>query len=182
MISERDHKYHGKTRLLMGFLAIQMLFITGCGYRVTPGGEYIDKSIQTVFVDNLANKTSEANLENTIRSAFIDQFIRGRRLKLVDSRNAADAIFRGSIDNLTTAPLSYQKDNLAAEDRITVTMELVLEEKGVGKIIWADKGFSATQDYTFSGIIARERNRNAALIKLSNDSAEKAYRLMMSGF
>jgi hypothetical protein len=182
MISERNHKYHGKILLLMGFLAIQMLFTTGCGYRVTPGGEYIDKSIQTVFVDNLANRTSEANIENSFRSAFIDQFIRGRRLKTVDSREAADAIFKGSIETLLTAPLSYNKDNLAAEDRITVTMDLVLEEKGTGKIIWADKGFSATQDYTFTGIIAREGNRNAALIKLSNDSAEKAYRLMMSGF
>jgi len=182
MISERDHKYHGKTLLLMGFLAIQMLFTIGCGYRATPGGEYIDKSIQTVFVDNFANKTSEANLENTIRSAFIDQFIRGRRLKLVDSRNAADAIFRGSIDNLTTAPLSYQKDNLAAEERMTMSMELVLEEQATGKVIWTDKSFSATQDYPFSDVTTKERNRKNALVKLSNDSTEKAYRSMMSGF
>ena len=182
MLSGRKHKVLQGNLFIISVALIQILFISGCGYRVTPGGEYIDKSIQTVFVDNLANRTSEANIENSFRSAFIDQFIRGRRLKTVDSREAADAVFKGSIETLLTAPLSYNKDNLAAEDRITLTMDLVLEEKGTGKIIWADKGFSATQDYTFTGIIAREGNRNAALIKLSNDSAEKAYRLMMSGF
>jgi len=182
MLTGRKHKILQGNLFIIGFALIQLLFISGCGYRFSPGGEYIDKSIQTVFVDNFANKTSEANLENTIRSAFIDQFIRGRRLKLVDSRNAADAIFRGSIDNLTTAPLSYQKDNLAAEERMTLSMELVLEEQATGKVIWTDKSFSATQDYPFSDVTAKERNRRNALVKLSNDSTEKAYRSMMSGF
>jgi len=182
MLTGRKHKILQGNLFIIGFALIQLLFISGCGYRFSPGGEYIDKSIQTVFVDNFANKTSEANLENTIRSAFIDQFIRGRRLKLVDSRNAADAIFRGSIDNLTTAPLSYQKDNLAAEERMTLSMELVLEEQATGKVIWTDKSFSAIQDYPFSDVTAKERNRRNALVKLSNDSTEKAYRSMMSGF
>jgi hypothetical protein len=159
-----------------------MLFTSGCGYRISSGGEYIDKNIQSVFVDNLTNGTSEANIENIFRSAFIDQFIRGGRLKLADSRETADCVFKGRINALLTSPLSYNRDNLAAEERITVTMELVLEENGAGKTIWSNKGFLVTQDYTFTGIIEREKNRNAALIKLSNDSAEKAYRLMMSGF
>jgi hypothetical protein len=182
MLSISKHKSLRDNLFIISFVVIQILSISGCGYRFSPGGEYIDKSIQTVFVDNFANKTSEANLENTIRSAFIDQFIRGRRLKLVDSRNAADVLFSGSIDSLMTAPLSYQKDNLAAEERMTMTMELVLEEQGTRKVIWTDKRFSATQDYPFSDVITKERNRKDALTKLSKDSAEKAYRLMMSGF
>jgi hypothetical protein len=168
--------------ILVSLMAIYILFMYGCGYGVTPGGEFIDKSIQTVFVDNFINSTSEAGLENSVRSAFIDQFIRGRRLKLVSSREAADALFRGSITNVSTTPLSYTSANLAAEERLTVTMELILEEQGAKNIIWSDKAFSATQDYVFANLSVKERNRRDALTKLSNDSAEKAYRLMMSGF
>jgi hypothetical protein len=182
MFSGRKHKSLRDNLFIIGFALIQILFISGCGYRFNPDGEYIDKSIQTVFVDNFSNRTSEANIENAIRSAFIDQFIKGRRLKLVDSREASDAVFRGSIDSLITAPLAYQKDNLAAEERMTMTMELVLEEKDNRKVIWTDKSFSGTQDYPFTDVSMREKNRKDALIKLSNDSAEKAYRLMMSGF
>ena len=168
--------------ILVSLMAIYILFICGCGYGVTPGGEFIDKSIQTVFVDNFSNSTSEAGLENSVRSAFIDQFIKGRRLKLVSSREAADALFRGAITNLSTTPLAYTSASLAAEERLTVTMELILEEQGAKNIIWTDKAFSSTQDYVFANLSIKERNRRDALTKLSNDLAEKAYRLMMSGF
>lgn len=182
MLTQRKYKVVCGKAMLVSLMALHILFIFGCGYGVTPGGEYIDKGIQTVFVDNFSNTTSEANFENSVRSAFIDQFIRGRRLKLVGSRDAADALFRGTVVSLSTAPLAYTSVNLAAEERMTVTMELILEEQGTRKVIWTDKEFSATQDYPFTDISAKERNRREALAKLSKDSAEKAYRIMMSGF
>jgi len=168
--------------IVITFAMIQILFISACGYRFSPGGEYIDKSIQTVFVDNFYNRTSEANLEVSVRSAFIDQFIKGRRLKLIDRPEAADAVFKGSVSNLTTEPLSYKSTNIAAEERMTITMELILEEQGTQTIIWTNKSYSATQDYLSPDQTTKEANRKAALTKLSTDSAEKAYRLMMSGF
>lgn len=164
------------------FLLLFALLVSGCGYRFSPGGEYIDKKIRTVFVDNFANRTSETYIEYTFRNAFINQFTTGSRFKIVDSREKADAVFRGSIDNLTTAPLSYQKSNLAAEERITVTMELAFEEQDTKKSIWTNKNFSGYQDYGTPDLSSKEANRKNALIKLSTDTAERAYRLMMSGF
>ncbi|MGZ3635759.1 MAG: LPS assembly lipoprotein LptE [Syntrophales bacterium] len=161
---------------------LSVFLVAGCGYRFSPGGEYIDKKIRTVFVENLANKTSEANFENTVRSSFIDQFIIGGRFTLVERRDNADAVFKGSVNSLITSPLSYQKSGLASGERLTLGMELVLEEEDTHKIIWNDKNFTAIQDYSYSDINTRQTNRSNALIKLSNDSAEKAYRLMMSGF
>jgi hypothetical protein len=159
-----------------------LVLIWGCGYRVNPGGEHIDKSIQTVFVENITNRTSEAHVENMIRSALINEFIKGRRFKLATGRETADALCRGRIETFATTPLAYSKDNLVAEERITLTVSLTLEERGSGKILWTDKDFSATQDYHFTDINIKGTNRKFALIKLSNDLAEKAYRFMMSDF
>ena len=167
--------------VIMAFF-LPLLLLSGCGYRFSPGGEHIDKGIQKVFVDNFSNRTSEANIENTFRSAFIDQFIRGTRFTLVDKRESADAVFRGSINSLTTSPLSYKSSNLAAEERIAVTMELIFEVLGSKEIIWTDANFSGTQDYPVTDLSSRDTSRKDALTKLSNDSAERAYRLMMSGF
>jgi Lipopolysaccharide-assembly len=161
---------------------LSAFLVAGCGYRFSPGGEYIDKKIRTVFIDNFANKTSEANVENTIRNSFIDQFIIGGRLALVDQREKADAVFKGSVNSIVTSPLSYQRTGLASGERLTVAMELVFEEEDTHKLIWNNKNFTATQDYSFTDLNTRDTNRRNALIKLSNDSAEKAYRLMMSGF
>jgi hypothetical protein len=161
---------------------LSAILISGCGYRFSAGGEYIDKKIRTVFIDNFANRTGEPYIDNTIRNAFINQFTTGSRFTIVDRREKADAAFRGSIDSLTTAPLSYQKSNLASEERVTITMELAFEEQDTKKTIWTNKSFSGYQDYATPDLNSKEANRKNALIKLSNDTAERAYRLMMSGF
>ena len=161
---------------------ISILLFSGCGYRFSPGGEYIDKTVQTVFIDNFANRTSEANIENSFRTAFIDQFIIGGRFKIIDNREKADAVFKASINSLIISPLAYQKSVFTQEERATVTMEVTFEDQINKKTIWTNKNFTGYQDYTFTDISTKETNRKNALVKLSNDTAERAYRLMMSGF
>jgi len=94
----------------------------------------------------------------------------------------ADAILKGSIKSLTTSHLSYDINNIAVEERVTMTMELVFEERDTEKVIWMNKNLSAMEDYRITDQLASESSRKDALIKLSNDTAEKVYRLMMSGF
>lgn len=168
--------------IIVTVFLVPALLISGCGYRFSPAGEHIDKNIRTVFIDTFSNRTSEAFIENTFRSAFIDQFIIGGRFKLVDSRDKADAIFKGAIVSLTTSPLSYQRSNVAAEERLTVTMELTFEEQENKKLIWNNTSFSGYQDYASPDLSSKETNRRNAFTKLSTDTAEKAYRTMMSGF
>jgi outer membrane lipopolysaccharide assembly protein LptE/RlpB len=159
------------------------LLVVACGYRFIPDGEAIDKNIQKIFVDVFVNKTSEANIENSFRTAFIDRVTQGQRFKLAESPGEADAILKGSIESLNAAPLSYQATNLAAEDRITVVLSLTLEAQNPKNVIWANSSFSGTQDYSMgNNLSVAQANKKNALIKLSNDTAERAYRLMMSGF
>lgn len=159
------------------------LLVVACGYSFIPDGETIDKNIQKIFVDVFANKTSEANIENTFRTAFIDQVIQGRRFKLAGSPGEADAILRGSIESLNAASLSLQATNLAAEDRITVVLSLTLEAQNPKKVLWANSSFSGLQDYIMGNNLSiAQANKKNALIKLCKDTAERAYRLMMSGF
>lgn len=168
---------------IMGIaVLLSVFFIAGCGYRFSPGGEYIDKKINMVFIDNFANKTSEANFENTIRNSFVDQFVTGRRFTLADGRETADAVFKGTVVSIVTYPITYQKTGLASGERLTAKMEFVFEEQDTHKLIWNDKNFTAIQDYSFTDLNTKNINRNNALIKLANDAAEKAYRLMMAGF
>lgn len=173
--------------LKTNFLTVIVVFsflAAGCGYHFSPAGEHIAKRLQTVFIDNFSNNTSEANIENYFRNSFIDQFRKGSRFKLVNSKNLADTVLRGSINRLVTPHLSYSKTDFAKENRVTVTMEIVFEERATKKIIWANKNLSENEDYLVdeNNPNATETNRTAALKKLAEDTAKKAYRYMMSGF
>jgi outer membrane lipopolysaccharide assembly protein LptE/RlpB len=158
------------------------LVLAACGYHFSPGGEYIDPDVRKVFIEPFANRTSQANLEDTIRLAITDWFVRGRRFQIVDNEAQADAIFRGTVKSLTTAPLSSRTTNLAAEERMTLTLELSFEDRRTKKVIWKDANFSGTQDYPVASLSDTETARKNALTKLSRDTAERAYRMMMSGF
>jgi len=172
--------------LLFIKIGLICLFITpllSCGYSFAPQGEYIDKRIKTVYVESFGNKTAQAEIENFVRTAFINQFIQFSRLKVVGSPESADAIIKGTILNLNAAPLSYRANTLAAEERATITLELSLREKENGKTIWSSKSISHTVDYTLEdNINLLPMTRKNALIKLSNDLAEKTFNLMMAGF
>jgi len=162
--------------------AVLLLLLCGCGYSFSPGGEHIDRGIKTVYIESLANKTSESNIENRFRSAFVNWFIKTSRFQVVDQESRADAIWRGSVNTLTTSTLSSQTSNLAAEGRVVVVLELKFVERESGKVIWADRAFSAYQDYKITDVMNTDSARKNAQTKLAADAAEKAYRAMMSGF
>ncbi len=169
-------------KIILVCLSCFILF--GCGYSFAPQGDHhIDNHIQKIYVESFDNKTSQAEIENYFRTAFINQFIQNSRLKIVDRAEAADAIVKGKIINFNLAPLSYSANTLAAEERATIVLELTFRENESGKIIWSTKNFTGTADYGLSSDInllpAIKKN---AFIKLANDMAEKAFNQMMSGF
>jgi hypothetical protein len=159
-----------------------VLFIAACGYRFASDEGQIDPVLRTVFVDIFTNKTSEAYVENIFRTAFISRFVQEGRFKAARSRGEANVIFRGTIRSLQVSPLSYKATNLAAEDRLTITLALSFEEQESGRILWSDGAFVGTGDYPVTTVGVTEASRKNALTKLANDTAERAYRLMMSGF
>jgi outer membrane lipopolysaccharide assembly protein LptE/RlpB len=171
-----------RRRIAAGLFLTAALLLAGCGYRFAGGEESIDPALRTVFVETFVNRTSEPYVENIFRSAFINRFVQEGRLKLAPGRGAADAVFRGTIRSLQVSPLAYKPNDLAAEERLTVTLEIALEERESGRVIWSDGAFTATGDYPVPTLAAKEAGRKNALSKLGSDTAERAYRLMMSGF
>jgi hypothetical protein len=158
--------------------------IAGCGYSFYDRGDHIDPRIQKVFVKTIFNKTSEPYLETYIQNAFINQFIQGNRFKIVGKAELADAVLKGEIRNFTTSPLAYGNNNLVTEERMNITLEIIFEEKDTQRTIWSNKSFSGSEDYLLNqtGQNTTQTHRQNALIKLSNDIAERAYRFIISGF
>lgn len=164
-------------------LCVACAILYGCGYSLAPRGESIDSRIQKIYVDVFENRTSQAEVENYVRAAFVNQFIQNSRFRVVSGAENADAIVRGTILNLHTSTVAHRKNDLAAAERVTVIMAVVFEDQVNGKTIWSQKDMTDSVDYALSQDINLIANmRKQALMKLANDMAEKAFNLMMSGF
>lgn len=164
-------------------LAALLSVVLGCGYAFAPQGDYIDRSIRTIYVEPFGNKTAQAEAENLVRTAFIDQVIQNTRFRVVPEVEQADAVVSGNILAINTLAISYRKSILAAEERMMITLETSLREKAGGKILWASRGVTGYVDYELQDDInLLPATRKRALTKLSRDTAEKALNLMMSNF
>lgn len=166
-----------------GLLCALVAMFLGCGYAFAPQGEHIDRSIKTIYVEPFGNKTAQAEVENFMRTAFIDQIIQNSRFKAVSSLEEADAVISGNILSLNTAVLSYRKSILAAEERMFVTLDTTFREKNSGKVLWSSRNVTGMVDYELQDDINQlAATRKRALTKLSRDTAEKAFNMMMANF
>jgi len=164
-------------------ICLSFVLLFGCGYSFAPQGKFIENRIQRVYVKSFNNKTSQAEIENYLRKAFINQFIQNSRFKIVNNEESADAIVKGTVLNLNRSPLSYLQNDLTAQERATIILEVTFQENESGKIIWSSKNMTGSVDYAINDDInLLSPTRKQALIKLANDMAEKAFNLMMSGF
>jgi hypothetical protein len=176
-------KQNAFSQIKFGLLFALVYAVFGCGYAFAPQGEHIDRRIKNVYVEPFGNKTAQAEVENFMRTAFINQINQNSRFKAVPNVEEADAIISGNVLSLNTLPISYRKSILAAEERMTVTLESSFREKDSGKTLWSSRRVSTTVDYELQDDInLLPATRKRALAKLSRDTAEKAFTLMMANF
>jgi frataxin-like iron-binding protein CyaY len=175
-------------QMMRGFSALLLFSLiiaaAGCGYRFSAGGEWIDSRLQTVFVDNVVNTTSEPYIEIYLRNGFEDQFRKSSRFRLSGSKETADLVLQCTINALTVPPVAFDQYDKATEGRAVMTVNLLFEEREARKKIWAVSNFSGNETYRIdqANPNATSLSKGAALQKLSNDMAEKAFRNLMSGF
>jgi len=163
-------------------LALLLASIGACGYHMSPTGEAIDSAVRTVFVENFKNLTSEAKAEDIFRSAFIHEVVRGGRFRIAANHADAQGVISGEIRNIVREPVSYDSDDLAQEERITVTLSLRFHTPAAE--LWSDRSFSDSEVYTVSlgDVQQSQATRQRVLAVLARTMAERAYSLMVSGF
>ncbi|HQL01631.1 MAG TPA: LptE family protein [Smithellaceae bacterium] len=172
-------------RLLKRLAATAALCVvlSGCGYTFAPQGEHIDSSLRRIYVEPFVNQTAQSDLDNLVRAAFIDQFLQTSRFTVVQSLAEADASVSGAVTNLNTAPLSYRRSMLAAEERAVMVIQVSFIDRKSGKTIWSSRQVRNTIDYELEDDINSIVNtRKAAYEKLAQDTVERAFNLMMSNF
>jgi hypothetical protein len=135
-------------------------------------------------VDNIANTTSEPFIEIYLRNGLEDQFRKSGRFRLTTGKETADLVMQGTILSLNIPPVSSNQYDRATEGRAVMTINLLFVERAAGKKLWAVTNFSGNETYRIdqANPSATSVSKSAALQKLSNDMAEKAYRNLMSGF
>jgi len=154
------------------FYIIYMLVLLGCGYQMVGKETHVPPGLTSVAIPTFANQTFEPGIEVPFTQGFLREFLRERRVKVVD-RSEADSILEGVIKNLQIYSVAYDRSGLATEYQTTVVVDLTLKKRN-GEILWKEIDVSESRWFrASSSVLTGESNRAAAIQEIGKFIAER---------
>lgn len=149
-----------------------IILLTGCGYQWVGKETHVPPGINSVAIPTFVNKTFEPGIEIPFTQAFLREFIKDRRVKVVD-RSQADSILEGVIKSFAIYSISYDPSNYALEYQTTIVVDLTLRRR-TGEVLWTEKDFAETRYYrASSNVLANEANKAIAIQETGRFIAER---------
>lgn len=149
--------------------------LSSCGYRISNRYPAWPEGIRAVHIETIRNQTTEPGLDKTITNALIQEFWHWDRVRVVN-RSEAQAILSGAITGYgADEPLSFDRDRNVREYRLTIHLDLHLEEAATGKTIWQENGITIQADYQFfqNDLATTRAQENRAQQKAAQDMARR---------
>lgn len=169
-------------KTLTASIVLCWLSLPSCGYHFIGQRSGMLADINAIAIPYFENKSFEVGLERYVTEALVDEFVKSKILAVIDEA-AADAVIRGHIEELSESVISYDKDDRALEYRTRITLDITLERRDTGEIIWQTKGLSHFEEYRVaSEIAATEANKKIALQMAAAELAERIHDSIIEGF
>ena len=154
------------------FIIFCLVFFGGCGYQWVGKETHVPPGLTSVAIPTFANQTFEPGIEVPFTQGFLREFIRDKRVKVVD-RSEADSILEGVIKSLQIYSVAYDQSGLATEYQTTVVIDLILRKR-TGEILWIEKDISESRWYkAYSSVLSSEFSKDTAIQQIGTFLAER---------
>jgi len=132
--------------LIFFFAGLILAPISGCRISYSFTGASISPDIKTVSIDYFQNYATLVNpsLSSLFTEALKDRFITQTSLNLV--KELGDLQFSGQISNYTISPIAIQGNEVAAKNRLTISIRVKYENAKDNKYNF-DKTFTQFDDF-----------------------------------
>lgn len=130
-------------------LVTLVLPVAGCGYHLVGTASTLPEDVSTIYVARFQNQTSWVDIDQRLDEALSLEWVRRRRLSLVDQRGSADLELAGVILRVSVAPVSFDQNGRATEYQMNLTTSVKLNDiRGEEpKLMWEDLAFSRRTSY-----------------------------------
>jgi len=135
-----------------------------------------------ISVPIFVNKTLEPDVEVVISQALASEFIMEPRLKLVYSGDA-DCVVRGMVTSYQTdQAISFDSLNRIAEYRLTLTVEVKVEDAKSNEVLWETKGLTVTADYPVPQQLTEIKNAEERALRVAAGKIGRSIIRIMENF
>jgi hypothetical protein len=132
------------------YLGISLLALTllSCGYHVGGKADLVPKSVETIAIPPFGTVTTKYRLVDILPQQISREFISRTRFKIENNPALADAILKGTVNNVVVYPVvSDPTTGKATSIRVVVFLNVVLTERTTGKVLFSHLSWSIHEDY-----------------------------------
>jgi outer membrane lipopolysaccharide assembly protein LptE/RlpB len=161
------------------------LTLAGCGYHLVGTASTLPEGVTTLYVERFQNQTRYVDINQRIDESLSLEWVRRRRLQLVDEKPSADMVLSGVILNLGVAPVRFDEQGRATEYQMTLTTSVKLfDNRGSEpKLLWEDLAFSRRNSYLVDPNAADYFDRQVlAMDQLADDYSAALVSAVLEGF
>jgi outer membrane lipopolysaccharide assembly protein LptE/RlpB len=170
-------------RLVITLLLVVEL--TACGYHLVGTTSFLPEEIENLHVEKFVNQTKWVDMDQRLMEAVTLEWVRRRRLRLVDTPTQADVVLSGTIQRLVVIPVSYDSQGRANEYQMSLQAMVQLKDvRGdEAEVLWEDKAFSRRTSYAVDPVAVNYFDRqNIAMTELSREFSSALVTAVLEGF
>jgi hypothetical protein len=159
--------------------------MSACGYHLVGTSTFLPEEIETLHVENFKNQTKWVEMDQRLMEAMTLEWVRRRRLRLVDSAGQADVVLSGVIQRLSVIPVSYDEQGRANEYQMSLQAIVQLNDVRSDEpvLLWEDKAFSRRTSYQVDPRAVDYFDRqNIAMDVLSEEFSSALVTAVLEGF
>jgi len=139
-----------RRRIVLALLSAAA-WAAGCGYHVAGKSDALPKSIHTIAVPALENKTTSYRIEQRLTAATVHEFLAKTSYRVVSNPADGDEVLRGKVLSVEAVPLLFDTaTGRATTMLVTLKCEVTFTERESGKILYHTDNFIFRNQYEIS--------------------------------
>lgn len=145
--------------------------LSSCGYHIAGKGGNMPGNVTAISIPFFKNKIQKPDVETVITTALVDEFVKIGIVKVV--KENAEAVLNGAVTGYELTPVSFSKNDVIQEYRITIKLEVSLVRNSDGKILWEDKNVTDYEDFKVNAadVSATKKAEWDAVQKIAKDTS-----------
>jgi outer membrane lipopolysaccharide assembly protein LptE/RlpB len=151
------------------------LSLCSCGYHVAGRDTGLPKSVRTIAVPAMENKTTSYRIEQKLTAATVHELLARTSYRVVPNPADGDAVLAGKVVTVEATPLLFDtKTGRATTMLVTVKCEVTLTETATQKVLYHSDNFLFRSEYEIStDVKSFFEEQDPALDRLAKDFASR---------
>lgn len=132
-------------------LLVLAMACSACGYALAGRGNTLPPEIRVIAIPNFVNHSTTPEVDRTLTEAVRTEFLgKGSKYTIQPETAGADAVLTVVINGVFLRPIAFNAQNQVTRQSVIIAASVEFKDKD-GKVIWANPGFQATDEYEVSG-------------------------------